>query len=412
MPPLVMGQFNSIGQILGYLPFLQLGIFNGLNRELPYFVGKQEHQRVRDLAAAAQAWALLLGLASGAVLLAIGAWELAHGRVMWAAGWAANAVLAFLLFYSVNYLNMTFRTGHEFARLAVIGVVEMPVGLLLVGLIVVLSWFGMTFYGICLRLAIAGTISAAMLHHWRPVRVAPRWDFFQLKHLLVIGFPIFLVGQLYAWWVPLNNTVVWFCAGDLGLGLYAMVLTANTALEAIPQALGQVLYPADGRTLRPPRATARPHRDGNEADPCNRLRDGGDRAGGLVARGAGDAARRAQVHRRRAGHPLEPVEPDRHQLQPRQFRVHRHATPAELRLGHRAGHGRLRGGRLLLVAGPRRREDAAPGIDRFSQGDAPRSGDVYRDMLVALVLRFAPRGPTRGDGLKTMDGQRKKEGRR
>ncbi len=243
VPPLVMGQFNSIGQILGYLPFLQLGIFNGLNRELPYFVGKQEHQRVRDLAAAAQAWALLLGLASGAVLLAIGAWELAHGRVMWAAGWAANAVLAFLLFYSVNYLNMTFRTGHEFARLAVIGVVESAVGLLLVGLIVVLSWFGMTFYGICLRLAIAGTISAAMLHHWRPVRVAPRWDFFQLKHLLVIGFPIFLVGQLYAWWVPLNNTVVWFCAGDLGLGLYAMVLTANTALEAIPQALGQVLYP-------------------------------------------------------------------------------------------------------------------------------------------------------------------------
>ena len=218
-------------------------MLNGLNRELPYYVGKQEHQRVRDLAAAAQAWALLLGIASGAVLLAIGAWELAHGRAMWAAGWAANAVLAFILFYSVNYLNMTFRTGHEFARLAVVNVVESAAGLLLVGLIAVMSWYGMTFYGVCLRLVIAGTISAALLHRWRPVRVAPRWSFPQLKHLLVVGLPIFGVGQLYAWWTPLNNTIVWLSAGDVALGLYTMVLTANTALEAIPQALTQVLYP-------------------------------------------------------------------------------------------------------------------------------------------------------------------------
>ena len=55
--PAVLGMFNSIGLALGYAPFLQLGILNGINRELPYFIGKGDRQRVNELAAAAQAWA-------------------------------------------------------------------------------------------------------------------------------------------------------------------------------------------------------------------------------------------------------------------------------------------------------------------------------------------------------------------
>ena len=55
--PQVLGLFNGIGLVLGYAPFLQLGILNGLNRELPYYVGKGDRKRVMELAAAAQAWA-------------------------------------------------------------------------------------------------------------------------------------------------------------------------------------------------------------------------------------------------------------------------------------------------------------------------------------------------------------------
>ena len=57
VPPAVLGLFNGLGLVVGYAPFLQIGISNGLNRELPYFVGKGDQQRVKELAAAAQAWA-------------------------------------------------------------------------------------------------------------------------------------------------------------------------------------------------------------------------------------------------------------------------------------------------------------------------------------------------------------------
>jgi len=236
--PSVLGMFNSIGLVLGYAPFLQLGVLNAINRELPYFIGKGDRQRVNELAAAAQAWALAVGGIVGIALSGVGCWQLIHGEWQLAAGWFTYAVLGVLLFYNTNYLQMTYRTGHDFARLAMSSVIENTVALVLVVLVALLS-----FYGLCLRALLTAFVSVAFLHYWRPVRVGPRWNWGHLKHLLVIGAPIFIVGQVYAWWTVLNSTLVLGYMGEKELGLYSMVLLAGGAMEMLPTAVGQVLYP-------------------------------------------------------------------------------------------------------------------------------------------------------------------------
>lgn len=236
--PATLGLFNGIGLVLGYAPLLQLGILNGLNRELPYFVGKGDRQRVEELAAAAQAWALLVGGTLCLALLGVASWQWAHGELWKAAGWFTNAVLAVFLFYNTNYLQMTYRTSHDFARLALVGVVESCAGMVLLVLVALLN-----FYGLCLRALIAGVVSTAFLYYWRPVHVRPRWNVNHLKHLLIIGAPIFGVGLLYSWWVVVNSTLVLKLAGTEGMGLYSMVLVASAALEIIPLAVTQVVYP-------------------------------------------------------------------------------------------------------------------------------------------------------------------------
>ena len=143
-----------------------------------------------------------------------------------------------LLFYNANYLQMTYRTSHDFARLAMSSVIENTVALALVALVALLN-----FYGLCLRALLTALVSVSFLYHWRPVRVGARWNWRHLKHLLVIGAPIFIVGQVYAWWTVLNSTLVLGYMGKEGLGLYAMVLVAGGALELLPAAVSQVLYP-------------------------------------------------------------------------------------------------------------------------------------------------------------------------
>ena len=236
--PATLGLFNGIGLVLGYAPLLQLGILNGLSRELPYYVGKGDRQRVEELAAAAQAWALAVGGVVGLALLGVAAWQLALGEQWLATAWFTNAILAVFLFYNTYYLQSTYRTAHDFARLAWVSVAQSVVGLALLALV---AW--LNFYGLCLRALLIGAIGTAMLFYWRPVRVGPKWNTGHLKHLLVIGAPIFGVGQLYAWWSVIISTLVLKFTGVEGMGLYAMVIMASSAIELIPSAVAQVVYP-------------------------------------------------------------------------------------------------------------------------------------------------------------------------
>jgi len=235
--PATLGLFAGIGLVLGYAPLLQLGILNGLNRELPYFVGKGDRQRVRELAAAAQAWALIVGGAACTALLGVAGWYFAHGDLWKAAGWFTNAILAVFLFYSA-YLQTTYRTSQDFARLALAGVVQSSAGLALIALVAMLN-----FYGLCLRALLMATVGALILFWWRPVRVGPRWGTEPLKHLLRIGAPIFVVGEVYALWAVINRTLVLKLAGTEAMGLYSMAVLAGAAITILPTAVSQIVYP-------------------------------------------------------------------------------------------------------------------------------------------------------------------------
>lgn len=236
--PATLGLFNGIGLALRYAPFLQLGVLNGLNRELPFYVGKGDRQRVEELAAAAQAWALMVGGAVCFALLGVAAWQLAHGERWLAAGWFSNGILAVFLYYTTIYLQCTYRTAHDFARLAWVGVIQSVAGVALLALV---AW--LSFYGLCLRALLLGAIGTGILYFFRPVRVGPKWNSRHWKHLLVIGAPIFGAGQIFAWWSVINSTLVLKFAGVEGMGLYAMVTMAGSTIEYIPQAVAQVIYP-------------------------------------------------------------------------------------------------------------------------------------------------------------------------
>ncbi len=236
--PATLGLLNGITLVQGYAPLLQLGILNGLNRDLPYYIGKGERQRAHELAAAAQAWALALGGAGCLGLLGVAAWQLARNELWLAAGWLANAILIVTLFYKDWYLNFTFRTSHDFTKLAVASVVQSAANVAF--LVLVVLW---SFYGLCLRSVLVAVAGTALLHYWRPLRVGPRWNFRHLKHLLYIGAPIYAVGQLYTIWTPLNSTLVLEYTGTKGLGLYSIVFMAVMAMDILPNAVAQVIYP-------------------------------------------------------------------------------------------------------------------------------------------------------------------------
>ena len=236
--PAVLGLFNGIGLVMGYVPFFQLGISNGLNRELPYHIGKNDTERARELAAAAQSWMIIIGIITAVALLVLTGLKLIRGELWSAAGWGTHVILVFLYFYGTCYLQTTYRTSHDFAKLALINVIQAIVALLLL----VLVWM-MSFYGLCLRGILSIVITTTLLYWWRPLRVGPLWNLRHLKHLFIVGAPIFAVGQIYAWWTVINQTLVLYYTGTHGMGLYTMVTMTTSTIALLPQAMVEVTYP-------------------------------------------------------------------------------------------------------------------------------------------------------------------------
>jgi O-antigen/teichoic acid export membrane protein len=230
--PAVLGLFNGIGLVLGYAPFLQMGILNGLNRELPYYIGRGERERAESLTASAQVWAKSVGCIVGFTLLIVACYHAVFSRWELAAGWATYAFGAWALFYGQFYLQTTYRTHGDFAKLALINVAQNALSLILV----VSIWlFG--FYGLCLRSLIVAIVAQWLLWHWRPLKVNARWNKDNIIHLFKIGAPIFIVGQVYAWWIVLDSTLVLKYVGTKGLGLYQLAIMLGQALELFPNAL-------------------------------------------------------------------------------------------------------------------------------------------------------------------------------
>ena len=237
--PEVLGTFKLFGIALGYVPFFQGGVFHGLNRELPYYVGKGDRRRVEELAAAAQAWALALSAIAALVFFALAGWNLLRGQLWPATGWATCAACSFTLFYNTSYLQATFRTGHDFARLALVNVVQSTLTVAL--LVLVYLW---SFYGLCLRLMIADLVAMGLLYYWRPVRVGPKLDLGCLKHLLVIGRrsssrrSSTAIGRPH-WTVNSSRASL----EGRGWGDYYPATQVCQSFEFLPLAIMQVIYP-------------------------------------------------------------------------------------------------------------------------------------------------------------------------
>ncbi len=215
-----LGTFAAIDLALGWMIYLQLGVNNGLGRELPYYFGRGDRQRVNDLAATAQTWLISIGVLIECGFLAAAGWFAIRGQTQLMVGCAAFAAVAVVYFYSVLYLQSTYRTAHDFARLSLATTLQNLLGLAMVATV---YWFG--FDGLCLRAVVSMLVGMALLHWWRPIRIRCQWNPADFRHLLVIGFPIFFVGELGSrLWMLVDTTLVGSSLNVGGLGLYSIVV--------------------------------------------------------------------------------------------------------------------------------------------------------------------------------------------
>ena len=236
--PEMLGTFNGIGIILGYLPIFQLGVMNGLNRELPYYFGKGEKEKAKDFASVAQFWEVSLSAISFTIMSLIAFYYLIQGQYLYASGFFAFALSSIFHFYGQNYLQILFRTNSDFNKLSNIAIIISVVSLLSV--ILVWKW---QYYGLCIRSILMVMIEIYLLWIWKPLKVLPKWNTGVMKEIVRVGMPIFIVGLIYALWTTLQNTLVLKLGSAEQFGFFALAIMIENSMAIAMHSLDQVIYP-------------------------------------------------------------------------------------------------------------------------------------------------------------------------
>jgi O-antigen/teichoic acid export membrane protein len=233
--PSEMGIWNTALLVSIYTPTLQMGVFNGLNRELPYLIGSGNKDGALRMAQAAVAWSrflVVLSIACGLIAV-LWFWH-DHKQTLVYTALALTAIIASS--WPTQYLTTTYRTNNEFGRLARNTVIVAFFGVVLVGFV---WWFH--FEGLLLRAGLMGIFGVLALYWRRPLPVHSRWGWKELFHLAKIGAPIWLVGQLGALFTSLDRLSLVHATQELGY--FTIAIQVGTFVRAIPGAFSTVFYP-------------------------------------------------------------------------------------------------------------------------------------------------------------------------
>ena len=232
------GAFRAFTIPLTYLIFLHLGTWDGLWRQIPYYIGKEMPEKVEALASSAGAFNLFVsvGVSFGFVCCAV--YSLVHQDLYGVFGWLSQAFFCWGVFYG-GYLTSTYRTLNHFVTLARIQVVQ---AVLTFGMVFILPF--LKFYGLCARAAFPSFLAVWFFHRQRPLKVSYRFDTKALRELIKIGLPFSFWGNLEtSIWIATESALVLSLSGVSALGLFSVAAVIRGAANALPMSTLQVLMP-------------------------------------------------------------------------------------------------------------------------------------------------------------------------
>ncbi len=236
--PEITGAFRAYTIPLTYLIFLHLGTWDGLWRQIPYFAGKGDQQKVERIAASAGSFNLVLSgiVSTGFLVCAI--YNLIRHDYSGFAGWFSQAINAWSLFYG-GYLTSTYRTLNNFVALSKIQAAQA-----VITFVMVFSLPFLEFYGLCARVALPAIVVVWLYHKFRPLRINYHFNVKELLELIRIGLPLSFWGSLYtSFWVATESTLMFSLAGVIPLGFLSVAVLIREAINTLPRVIRQVFAP-------------------------------------------------------------------------------------------------------------------------------------------------------------------------
>lgn len=236
--PADTGLFRSFTIPLTYLTFLHLGTFDGLWRQIPFYVGKEMPEKIEALASASGAWNLLISALVSCGFVCCAIYSLWHHDLYGVLGWLTQALCCWGAFYG-GYLSATYRTLHHFVTLSKVQMAQA-----ILNFIMVFSLPFLKFYGLCARAVFPVILGVWLCHRSRPLKISYHFYTKALGEVVKIGLPFSFWGSLYtSVWYATESALMLYFGGVTALGLFSVAIAMREGMNVLPMVVYQVLTP-------------------------------------------------------------------------------------------------------------------------------------------------------------------------
>jgi O-antigen/teichoic acid export membrane protein len=238
LKPEEFGVVQAIMLVPTYVTFLQFGVFNGLNRNLPLFLAKKEPEKAQgfvNASAKTARWVSGIGavIALGAVIVFFFRAENSNYA------YVALFLIPSLFFQPLKlHQDTLYRGMREFERL---GKNLHISNLWSFTLSASTSVLGVT--GLALKIGTQHMLGWLLLLRNPPIKEEGTASWQDARALSAVGMPMLISGLIFNWLNAADRTVIATLMTAEDLGYFALAGIAMNALKVFPTSINMLLYP-------------------------------------------------------------------------------------------------------------------------------------------------------------------------
>lgn len=232
------GKFTGAGVYLGYILLGHGGIINGLSRELPFELGRQNENYAKELANSTFSVCLIISGIAFFAYLAAGIYHISRGSLILGLTCFSYTIVSGLYLLNKQFLPVLYRTNKDFDSLSSQNI---KLGISNFSSTMLVYFAGL--YGLMLRSVGLAIYEFYLLYKNKPYRIYWNINPGHLKKLIKTGLPIFSVGYINPFWSTTLDNLIISMGGPLNYGLYALSSIVQGAVGILPNAFSQVVYP-------------------------------------------------------------------------------------------------------------------------------------------------------------------------
>ena len=237
LEPTMMGEFNIIQVIYSYLTFSNLGIWYGLDKEIPALIQKQDTAEVTRKLNNGVSSSIAISLIIEAALILFSIFFYSkYGDICLG---VLISTVAIVFYQFVGILKIIARAGEQVNQMSSLALMYGLVwtGCRIIGVIL----YG--FWGLLFGMLAANIIATFASSQITKIKINFEFDLKEIKHLFKTGFPFFLCVFLTVLFFSLDKWALSMSLGFEEVGYYAIGSMVLGFLIMLPTSINELLFP-------------------------------------------------------------------------------------------------------------------------------------------------------------------------